>query len=429
MKKTLEAKPTILRLIRKTKVCLVSCILLAFASQLVTAYALPHAERHVYAKVLVDGVGVKYGDGYMRDVYLDVVTVPSEIVIKQESGILFTEGNYKKSLSEIHARVLEFVEPHIKELGFDTVSDYQVFIYPGDKDTENSDREAVEKLRVDSFRRPSMLSGPKAELHGDWIGSKAGSIEAKPLSLDEKTATSGKSSVTGNEPTLVLTQKSASANNVENTEAEAQKMETVDEAIKKSFALEIKQAEEENAKADKKAKLKAERKAERKVEKEMIFDDSLEESQAKTWCKRIVPEYVKSTTSSDNKLISMGECSCKPSGESESLQKKFHCGFQVTYRKSKVEEEKAKADKKIKLKAKSKVIKERIFDDSLEESQAKTWCKRIVPEFVKSMSSSNNKLIRMGECSCKPEGESESLQQEFRCGFAVTYRVFTSNEK
>ena len=425
MKKTLEAKPTILRLIRKTKVCLGSCILLAFASQLVTAYALPHAERHVYAKVLVDGVGVKYGDGYMRDVYLDVVTIPSEIVIKQESGILFTDGNYKKSLSEIHARVLEFVEPHIKELGFETVSDYQVFIYPGDKDTEHSDREAVEKLRIDSFRRPSMLSGPKAELHGVWIGSKAGSIEAKPLSLDEKTATSGKSSGTGNEPTLVLTQKSTSANDVANTEAEAQKKETADEANKESLALETKQAEEEKAKADKKAKLKAER----KVEKEMIFDDSLEESQAKTWCKRIVPEYVKSTTSSNNKLISMGECSCKPSGESESLQQEFRCGFQVTYRKSQADEEKAKADKKIKLKAKSKVIKERIFDDSLEESQAKTWCKRIVPEFVKSMTSSNNKLISMGECSCKPRGESESLQQEFRCGFPVTYRVFTSNAR
>jgi hypothetical protein len=425
MKKTLEAKPTILRLIRKTKVCLGSCILLAFASLLVTAYALPHAERHVYAKVLVDGVGVKYGDGYMRDVYLDVVTIPSEIVIKQESGILFTDGNYKKSLSEIHARVLEFVEPHIKELGFETVSDYQVFIYPGDRDTEHSDRDAVEKLRIDSFRRPSMLSGPKAELHGVWIRSKAGSIEAKPLSLDEKTATSGKSSGTGSEPTLVPTQKLASANDLANTEAEAQKKETADEANKESLALEAKQAEEEKAKADKKAK----QKAERKVEKEMIFDDSLEESQAKTWCKRIVPEYVKSTTSSNNKLISMGECSCKPSGESESLQQQFRCGFQVTYRKSQAEEEEAKADKKIKLKAKSKVIKERIFDDSLEESQAKTWCQRIVPEFVKSMTSSNNKLIRMGECSCKPRGKSESLRQEFRCGFPVTYRVFTSNAR
>ena len=328
MKKTLEVKPTNLRLIRKMKVCLGSCILLAFASQLITAYALPHTERHVYAKVLVDGVGVKYGDGYMRDVYLDVVTIPSEIVIKQESGILFTDGNYKKSLSEIHARVLEFVEPHIKELGFETVSDYQIFIYPGNKDTEHSDKEAVEKLRLESFSRPSMLSGPKAELHGVWIGSKAGSIEAKPLSLDERTATSGKSSGTGSEPTLVPTQKLASANDVANTEAEAQKKETVDEANKESPALETKQAEEEKAKADKKAKLKAER----KVEKEMIFDDSLDESQAKTWCKRIVPEYVKSTTSSNNKLISMGECSCKPSGESESLQQEFRCGFPVTYR-------------------------------------------------------------------------------------------------
>ena len=125
----------------------------------------------------------------------------------------------------------------------------------------------------------------------------------------------------------------------------------------------------------------------------------------------------------------MGECSCKPNGEFESLQQEFRCGFQATYRKSKAEEEKAKADKKINLKAKSKVIKERIFDDSLEESQAKTWCKRIVPEFVKSMTSSNNKLISMGECSCKPGSESESLQQEFRCGFPVTYRVFTSNAR
>ncbi|MEI7993290.1 MAG: hypothetical protein WCH01_00165 [Methylococcaceae bacterium] len=298
---------------------------------------------------------MKYGDGYMRDVYLDVVTIPSEIDIKQESGILFTDGNYKKSLSEIHARVLEFVEPHIKELGFETVSDYQVFIYPGNIDTEHSDKEAVEKLRIESFSRPSMLSGPKAELHGVWIGSGAGSIVAKPSSIVEKTATSEKSLLVGNMPTLAPTQKSTSANDVANTDAEAQKKETVDEANKESPALETKQAEEEKAKADKKAMLKAER----KVEKEMIFDDSLDESQAKTWCKRIVPEYVKSTTSSHNKLISMGECSCKPSGESESLQQEFRCGFKVTYRKSKAEEEKAKADKQIKLKAKSKVIKER----------------------------------------------------------------------
>lgn len=329
MKKTLEAKPTILRLIRKTKVCLGRFILLAVASHLVTGYAAPDAERHVYAKVLVDGVGAKYGEGYMRDVYLDVVTIPAEIVVEQESGILFTNGNYKKSLSEIHARALEFVEPHVKELGFETVSDYHVFIYPGDKDTEHSDREAVEKLRVDSFSKPSMLSGPKAELHGVWIGSRAGSIEAKPPSLDEKTATSGKSSGVGNEPTLALTQKSTSATDAANTKATAPKKKKVDEANMKSLTFEKKQAAEERAKVDKKAKLKAEG----KVVREIIFGDSLDEPQAMTWCERIVPEFLKSMTSTNNKLISMGECSCKPGGESESLQKEFRCEFPVTYRK------------------------------------------------------------------------------------------------
>lgn len=328
MKKTLEAKPTILRLIRKTKVCFGRCILLAVASHLVTGYAATDSEHHVYAKVLVDGVGVKYGYGYMRDVYLDVVTIPAEIVVEQESGILFTDSNYKKFLSEIQARALEFVEPHVKELGFKTVSDYQVFIYPGDKDTEYSEREAVEKLRIDSFSRPSKLSGPKVELHGVWIGSKAGSIKAKPSSLDEKTATSGKNSRVGNEPTLALTQKSTSATDAANTKATTPKKKKVDEANMKSLTLEKKQAEEERAKVDKKAKLKAEG----KVVREIIFGDSLDERQAMTWCERIVPEFLKSMTSSNNKLISMGECSCKPGGESGSLQKEFRCEFPVTYR-------------------------------------------------------------------------------------------------
>ncbi len=424
MKKTLEAKPTILRLIRKTKICLGWCILLAVVSNSAMGYAASDAGRHIYAKVLVDGVGVRYGDGYMRDVYLDVVTIPSDSVVKYESGILFTDGNYKKSLSEIHARALEFVEPHIKELGFEKVSDYQVFIYPVGKDTEHSGMEAVEKLRVDSFNRPSMLPGPKAELHGVWIGSKAGSIVVKPPSLDEKTATSGKSSGIATTPTLSQTQKSKPVENVANVEATTKKKKGADEAIEKSFPSEKKLEEEERQQLVKKEK----QKVESNVVKEMIFGDSLDESQAKTWCERIVPEFVKSMTSGDNKLISMGECSCKPVSESESLQQEFRCGFPVTYKKLQAEEEKAVADKKAKPRSESKVVKEMIFDESLEESQALTWCDRIMPEFVKSMTTGNKKLIRMGECSCKPGGESGSLQKGFHCGFPVTYRVFTNNE-
>jgi hypothetical protein len=327
MEKTPEANPTISPLLRKTKVWLAWCALLAAAPQLVTVYAAPAGERHVYAKVFVEGIGVKYGYGYMRDVYLDVVVIPAKTVVEQDSGILFTDGSYKKSLSEIQIHALEFVEPHVKALGFETVSDYQIFLYPGDKDEVHSSMAAVEKFRSRSFAIPSKLSGPKAELHGVWIGE---SIEAKPPSLDKKTAVLEKKPKVGNAPTLVSPQKTISTTDAANTKAADKKKKKVEEDKKKVLALAKKQAEEEKTKAkdDKKAK----QKAEGKVVKEMIFDDSLQERQAQTWCVRIAAQFLKSMETSNNKLISMGNCSCKPAGDSGSLQKEFRCEFPVTYR-------------------------------------------------------------------------------------------------
>lgn len=317
MEKMLEAKPTILLLIRKTKAGLGWCVLLAAASPLLGTYAAPVEEgRYAYAKVFVEGTGVNHEYAYMRDVYLDVVAIPAKTVVEQDSGILFTDVSYKKSLSEIQVRALEFVEPHVKELGFEKVSDYQVFIYPGDKGKVHLDRATVEKFRADSFDIPSNLSGPKAELHGVWIGGEPEQADTKPTSTDKKAEMPENSPKIDSAPTLEPTKKSTSTADAAQTKAAAKK--------KKALAFAKKQAAE--------TRTQTKLKTEGKVVKEMIFGDSLQERQAMTWCGRIVPQFLKSMETSNNKLISMGSCSCKPGGESGSPQKEFRCGFPVTYR-------------------------------------------------------------------------------------------------
>jgi hypothetical protein len=350
MKKILEAKPMASQLIQKTKLWLGWCLLLAVASPLMTAYAGSDGERHVYAKVFVEGTGVKHEFSYMRDVYLDVVIIPTKTVVEQDSGILFTDVSYKKALSEIQVRALEFVEPHVKELGFETVSDYQVFLYPGDKDKVHFDRDAVEKFRADSFAIESKLSGPKAELHGVWIGNEAAPKETEPTPVDEKpAAVPEKIPGVENAPAATLTQKSAPTptTDAENAKAAAKNKKKVEKKIaddkKRALALAKKQAEEkqvieEKAKTKAKAKAKAKeqkaakQRAEGKVVKEMIFDDFIQESQIQSWCGRIAARVLKSLEASNHKLISMGSCSCKPGGDPGSPKKEFRCGFPVTYR-------------------------------------------------------------------------------------------------
>jgi uncharacterized protein (DUF2147 family) len=337
MRKLLEAKSTISQLIRKIKAWLGWCMLLAVAFPL-SANAEPGlAEgRYAYAKVFIEGTGMKHDLTYMRDVYLDVAAIPVDAVVEQDSGILFTDSNYKKSLSEIQVRALEFVEPHVKELGFETVSDYQVFVYPGDKGKTHLDRAAVERLRADSFDVPSKLTGPKAELHGAWMGGKAEAIEAKPAMADKNTEMPAESPKAENAPAAVATQKATSAADAAKAKAVAKKKKRLEEK-RKSLAkmqAEDKNATEENATATATAndEKEATQKAGSNIVKERIFDDSLSESQAKTWCSRIVPQFLKSMETSNNKLISMGECSCKLGLEPGSAQQNFQCGFPVTYR-------------------------------------------------------------------------------------------------
>jgi flagellar biosynthesis GTPase FlhF len=345
MKKILEAKPTASQLFLNAKFWLSGCLWLAVASPLMTAYAGSDGERHVYAKVFVEGTGVKHEFSYMRDVYLDVVIIPTKTVVERDSGILFTDVSYKKALSEIQVRALEFVEPHVKELGFETVSDYQVFLYPGDKDKVHFDRDAVEKFRADSFAIESKLSGPKAELHGVWIGNEAAPKETEPTPVEEKEKVSEKSPRVENASVTTQTQKSAPTptTDAENAKAAAKNKKKVEKKIaddkKRALALAKKQAEEKQVieeKAKTKAKAKeqkaAKQRAEGKVVKEMIFDDFIQESQIQSWCGRIAARVLKSLEASNHKLISMGSCSCKPGGDPGSPKKEFRCGFPVTYR-------------------------------------------------------------------------------------------------
>lgn len=325
MEKKLEVKPMVSQLIRKTKAWLPWCILLILASPLL-AYAEPSEERYAYAKVFVEGTGIKHEYSYMRDVYLDVVAIPIGAVVEQDSGILFTEGNYKKSLSEIQVRALEFVEPHLKELGFEAVSDYQIFIYAGDKGKTHLDRATVEKFRVDSFDIPSKLSGPKAELHGAWMEVKAETVEANPTIPDKNTELPTEAPKTESTSIGVSTQESTVTADAEKSKIAANKKKKLEEVKRKAFAK--KQSEQKKAYNEKKAK----QKTDGRIIKEMIFGDSLKESQAKTWCGRITNQFLKSMETSNNKLISIGDCSCKPGGEPGSLQQDFRCGFPVTYR-------------------------------------------------------------------------------------------------
>jgi hypothetical protein len=369
MKKVVVAKPTAAKLTRKMKVWFGKCMLLVSVA-LVTVHAAIAAERHVYAKVFVDGDGEKYGYGYMRDVYLDVVRIPEEAVVEQDSGILFTDGGSMKPLSEIQTRALEFVKPHLKELGFKTVNDYKVFLYPDDKDKAHSDMATVQKLRADSFAIPSKFSGGKTELHGVWVGSKVGPNEGQSVSVDKETSPSDKKMDAGSAANQAPTQK---------------KPNKTDSANAKAIVKEKQKVPKENKMA-------------------------LVPNQALTQKKP-------NTTDSAN---------AKVTGKEKQKAHKENQKPPVLASK-KAAAEKAKVDKKTEPKVEGKVVKEMIFGDFLGKNQAMTWCGRLVPQFLKSMATGNNKLISIGECSCKPASDTELPQQEFRCGFPVTYRVYPSN--
>jgi hypothetical protein len=81
---------------------------------------------------------------------------------------------------------------------------------------------------------------------------------------------------------------------------------------------------------------------------------------------------------------------------------------------------KEKADKEAKLKGKERIVKELAYSSTLDKNQVSTWCQRRIPEISDSFSSGPNKLISIGECTCKTLG-TVSMEQQYQCEFPYSY--------
>lgn len=81
---------------------------------------------------------------------------------------------------------------------------------------------------------------------------------------------------------------------------------------------------------------------------------------------------------------------------------------------------KEKADKEAKLKDKGRIVKELAYSSTLDKNQVSTWCQRRIPEVIDSFSSGPNKLISIGECTCKTLG-TVSMEQQYECEFPYSY--------
>lgn len=82
---------------------------------------------------------------------------------------------------------------------------------------------------------------------------------------------------------------------------------------------------------------------------------------------------------------------------------------------------KEKADKETKLKDTGRIVKELAYSSTLDKKQVSTWCQRRIPEVIDSFSSGPNKLISIGECTCKTLG-TVSMEQQYECEFPYSYR-------
>lgn len=91
-------------------------------------------------------------------------------------------------------------------------------------------------------------------------------------------------------------------------------------------------------------------------------------------------------------------------------------------------EEKEKADKEAKLKAEGRIAENSYEGTDLEADQAKTWCSRSLPKLYAEFTSGPNKLLTVGDCSCKANG-AVSMQKLFDCKIPYTYREFINNRK
>jgi hypothetical protein len=79
------------------------------------------------------------------------------------------------------------------------------------------------------------------------------------------------------------------------------------------------------------------------------------------------------------------------------------------------------ADKKAELKDKGRIMKELAYSSPLDKNQVSTWCQRRIPEVIDSFSSGPNKLISIGECTCKIIG-TVSMEERYECEFPYSYR-------
>jgi hypothetical protein len=78
------------------------------------------------------------------------------------------------------------------------------------------------------------------------------------------------------------------------------------------------------------------------------------------------------------------------------------------------------------MKTKGRIVKELAYSSQLDRNQLSTWCQRRVPELGDSFSSGPNKLISIGECTCKVIG-AVSMEEQYQCEFPYSYRDFTDN--
>lgn len=73
-----------------------------------------------------------------------------------------------------------------------------------------------------------------------------------------------------------------------------------------------------------------------------------------------------------------------------------------------------------KLKDTGRIVKELAYSSTLDKNQVSTWCQRRIPEVIDSFSSGPNKLISIGECTCKTLG-TVSMEQQYQCEFPYSY--------
>lgn len=80
------------------------------------------------------------------------------------------------------------------------------------------------------------------------------------------------------------------------------------------------------------------------------------------------------------------------------------------------------ADKEAKLKDAEGIVKELAYSSTLDKNQVSTWCQRRIPEVIDSFASGPNKLISIGECTCKIIGTTVLMEEQYECEFPYSYR-------